>query len=165
MQFLITFVMTNTNRYCHYYYYYYYYYYFASCHRPFLPGTSLELTVIPTIQASRFRLQYVVCYVLSSSIAVFCSEFIDCFRGMASKCFLKPFITIPATPVITCIILLFRFQIRSTSIHKLLYFSFSSACWCVIFLPAGIATSTITRILSFLFSIIISGLLLLLCLQ
>ena len=46
---------------------YYYYYYFAaaaavvviiSCHRPFLPATSLEPTVIPTAKASSFRLQY-----------------------------------------------------------------------------------------------------------
>jgi hypothetical protein len=30
----------------------------VSRHRPFLLGTSLERTVIPTTQASRFRLQY-----------------------------------------------------------------------------------------------------------
>ena len=30
----------------------------VSCHRPFLPGTSLEPTVIPTAQASSFTLQY-----------------------------------------------------------------------------------------------------------
>jgi len=29
-----------------------------SCHRPFLPGTSLEPAVIPTAQASNFTLQY-----------------------------------------------------------------------------------------------------------
>ena len=44
------------------YYYYYYYYYVAvvaSCHRPFLLGTSpLEPMVIPTAQASSFTLQY-----------------------------------------------------------------------------------------------------------
>ena len=34
-----------------------------SCHRPFLPGTSLEPTVIPTAQASSFRLQYFPYYV------------------------------------------------------------------------------------------------------
>jgi hypothetical protein len=28
------------------------------CHRPFLPGTSLEPAVIPTAQASSFTLQY-----------------------------------------------------------------------------------------------------------
>jgi hypothetical protein len=30
----------------------------VSCHRPFLPGTSLETAVIPTAQASSFTLQY-----------------------------------------------------------------------------------------------------------
>ena len=30
----------------------------VSCHRPFVPGTSLEPTVIPTAQASSFTLQY-----------------------------------------------------------------------------------------------------------
>jgi hypothetical protein len=29
-----------------------------SCHRPFLPGTSLEPTVIPTAQTSGLRQQY-----------------------------------------------------------------------------------------------------------
>ena len=29
-----------------------------SCHRPFLPGTSLEPAVIPTAHASSFTLQY-----------------------------------------------------------------------------------------------------------
>jgi hypothetical protein len=35
----------------------------VSCHRPFLPGTSLEPTVIPTAQASSFTLQYFPYYV------------------------------------------------------------------------------------------------------
>ena len=69
---------------CYYYYYYYYatlftfyyyyYYYYdtlpsiiiiivVSCHRPFLPGTSLEPAVIPTAQASSFTLQYFPYYV------------------------------------------------------------------------------------------------------
>jgi hypothetical protein len=30
----------------------------ASCHSPFLPGISLEPTVIPTVQTSNFRLRY-----------------------------------------------------------------------------------------------------------
>jgi len=45
------------------YYYYYYYYYYFSCHRPSLPGNSLEPTVIPTAQASSFTLQYFPYYV------------------------------------------------------------------------------------------------------
>ena len=35
----------------------------VSCHRPFLPGTSLEPAVIPTTQASSFTLQYFPYYV------------------------------------------------------------------------------------------------------
>jgi hypothetical protein len=35
----------------------------VSCHRPFLPDTSLELAVIPTAQASSFTLQYFPYYV------------------------------------------------------------------------------------------------------
>jgi hypothetical protein len=34
-----------------------------SCHRPFLPGTSLEPAAIPTAQASSFTLQYIPYYV------------------------------------------------------------------------------------------------------
>jgi hypothetical protein len=36
---------------------------FVSCHRPFLPGTSLEPAVIPTAQASSATLQYFPYYV------------------------------------------------------------------------------------------------------
>jgi hypothetical protein len=61
-------------KYPYYYYYYYYYYVVVSCHRPSLPGTSLDPTVIPTAQASAsnsstFR---IICDV--PSVAVFCSE-------------------------------------------------------------------------------------------
>jgi hypothetical protein len=42
----------------HHHYYYYYYYYAVSSRRPFLPGTSRELTAVPTDQASSSRLQY-----------------------------------------------------------------------------------------------------------
>ena len=35
----------------------------VSCHRSFLPGTSLEPAVIPTTQASSFTLQYFPYYV------------------------------------------------------------------------------------------------------
>ena len=46
-----------------YYYYFFYYYFYVSCHRPILPGNSLEPTVIPTAQASSFTLQYFPYYV------------------------------------------------------------------------------------------------------
>ena len=35
------------------------------------------------------------------SMAVFCSESIECFPDMTSKFLLKPFATIPVAPVIT----------------------------------------------------------------
>jgi hypothetical protein len=35
----------------------------VSCHRPILPGNSLEPTAIPTVQASSFTLQYFPYYV------------------------------------------------------------------------------------------------------
>ena len=39
---------------------------YVSCHRPFIPGTSLEPAVIPTAQASSFTLQYFWYYVWCS---------------------------------------------------------------------------------------------------
>jgi hypothetical protein len=68
---------------------------FVSCHRPFLPGTSLEPTVIPTTQASSFRLLYFV-------YSVWCSEYscffvlnlLNVFPGVTYKFFLKPFVNI-----------------------------------------------------------------------
>ena len=57
------------------------------------------------------------------SIAVFCSESIECFPGTASKFFLKLLVTIPVAPIITGTIVHFRFHIRCISIHKLLYFN------------------------------------------
>ena len=75
------------------------------------------------------------------SIAVFCSESIDCFPGMVSKFFLKHFITIPVAPFVTGIIFL-RFYIRCISVHKLLSFSLFSSSLCTTFLSVGTATST-----------------------
>ena len=56
------------------------------------------------------------------SIAVFCSESIECFPGTASKFFLKLLVTIPVAPIVTGIMVHFRFHIRCISIHELLYF-------------------------------------------
>jgi len=92
------------------------------------------------------------------SIAVFCSQSIECFPGRASKFFLKLLVTIPVAPIITGIIVHFRFHIPCISIHKLLHFNFSSASFCTTFLSAGIATSISVHVFSFLFLIIISGL-------
>jgi len=46
------------------------------------------------------------------SIAVFCSESIESFPVMAYRFFRKTFVTIPVAPVITGIILQFKFHIR-----------------------------------------------------
>jgi hypothetical protein len=50
------------------------------------------------------------------STAVFCSESIECFPGMASRFFFKPFVTIPVAPVITGILLLLLLLLLSNSI-------------------------------------------------
>jgi hypothetical protein len=64
------------------------------------------------------------------SIAVFCRESIECLPGMASRFYCKPSVTIPVAPVVTGVIVHFRFHIRCVSIHKLLYFSFfSTSCF------------------------------------
>jgi hypothetical protein len=47
-----------------------------------------------------------------SSIAVFCSESIECFPVMASKYFFKTFVTIPVAPVATCVIINFVFHVH-----------------------------------------------------
>ena len=93
-----------------------------------------------------------------SSIAVFCSESIECFTCIASKFFLKLLVTIPVAPIATGTIAHFRFHIRCISIHKFLYFIFFSAPFCTTFLSAGIATSFSVHVYSLLFLIIISGL-------
>jgi hypothetical protein len=53
---------------------------------------------------------------------------------VASKFFLKTFLTILVTPIITGIILHLRFHIHCISIYKLLNFSFYSASFCTTFL-------------------------------
>jgi len=42
------------------------------------------------------------------SIALFCSESIECFPGIASKCFLKRLVSISVGPIITGTIVHFR---------------------------------------------------------
>ena len=100
---------------------YYYYYMDVSCHRPFLPGTSLEPAVIHTAQASSFTLLHTV---WCSKYSCFCIESIEYFPGTASKFFFRLLVTIPVISTITGIIVHFRFHIHCISIHKLLYFNF-----------------------------------------
>ena len=73
-----------------------------------------------TLQASHCSTFRIMCDV--PSIAVFCSESIECFPGTASKFFLKLLVTVSVAPIITGIIVHFRFHIRCISIHKRLYF-------------------------------------------
>ena len=82
-----------------------------SCHRRFLPGTSLEPEVILPVrlQASHCSTFRIMCDI--PSIAVFCSESIECLSGTASKVFLKLLVTIPVAPIITGTIVHFRFHI------------------------------------------------------
>ena len=84
----------------YYYYYYYYYYFIFSCHRPFLPSTSpLELWYsLLDLQISDCSTFRIMCDVPRT--AVFCIESIECFLGMALKCFFKTFVTISLPPII-----------------------------------------------------------------
>jgi hypothetical protein len=45
------------------------------------------------------------------SIAVFCSESVECFPGIPSRFFLKLFVTITVAPILTGMIVHFRFHI------------------------------------------------------
>ena len=131
---------------------------YVSCHRHFFPVLLLNQQRSPPLrlQASHCSTFRIMCDV--PSIAVFCSESIECFPGTVSKFFLKLLVTIPVAPIITGTIVHFRFHIRCISIYKLLYFNFFSASFCTTFLSVGIATSVSVHVFSFLFLIIISGL-------
>ena len=59
------------------------------------------------LQASRCSTFHIMCDV--PSIAVFCSESIECFLGTASKFFLKLLVTIPVAPNITSTIVHFSY--------------------------------------------------------
>jgi len=88
------------------------------------------------------------------SIAVSCSECTVCFPGIPSKFFFQLSFTI-----LVALIIHFMFHIHCLSVHKLVYFSFFSASFCIIFLSAGMTTTSIGKhIFSFLFLINISNL-------
>ena len=122
---------------------------YVFCHRHFFLVLRLNQRWSPPLrlQASHCSTFRIMCDV--PSIAVFCSESIECFPGIVSKFFLKLLFTIPVAPIITGTIVHFRFHIRYISIHKLLYFNFFSASFCTTFLSAGIATSISVHVLSF----------------
>ena len=82
-----------------------------------------------------------------------CSESTVCFPGIPSKFFFQLSVTI-----LVALIIHFMFNICCLSVHKLVYYSFFSASFCIIFLSAGMTTSMNKHIFSFLFLIIISDL-------
>ena len=86
-----------------------------SCQRLSLSGTSLEPMIIPTVQASSFRLQYFPCYVWFSQYICLCNESIELWHGFHT---FKQSVTIPIPPFITGAIIHFLFHIRCISIHK-----------------------------------------------
>jgi len=53
-------------------------------------------------------------------MAVFCSESIEYFPGMAYEVFFKPFVATLVAPVITGVIIHFMFHIRPLSYNKLI---------------------------------------------
>ena len=111
---------------------------YVSCHRHFFLVLLLNQRWSPPLrlQASHCSTFRIMCDV--PSIAVFCSESIECFPGTVSKFFFKLLVTIPMAPIITGTIVHFRFHIRCISIHKLLYFNFFSPSFCTTFLSAGL---------------------------
>jgi len=78
----------------------------AACHRHFFLVLLLNQQWSPplTLQASHCSTFRIVCDVLS--IAVFCSESIECFPGIFSKFFCKLLVTIPVAPIIIIIIII-----------------------------------------------------------
>jgi len=72
------------------------------------------------------------------SIAVFCSESIECFPSIVIKFFFKRLDTIPVAPIITGTIVHLRFNIRFISVLLLLLSNFSllSLGWKIFTYPA-----------------------------
>jgi hypothetical protein len=106
------------------YYYYYYYYIIIIVTGFFLNGTSFESAVTPTIQASSFTLQYfhVLCVMFPVQLSAVLN-LTNVFLVMASRFFIKLFVTIPVASIITRIIVHFRFHIRCISVPELLHFN------------------------------------------
>ena len=131
----------------------------VSCHRHSFLVLLLNQQWSPPLrlQASRCSTFRIMCDV--PSIAVFCSESIECCPGIVSKFFRKLLGTVPVAPIITGTIVHFRFHIRCISIHKLLYFKkLLFRYFCTTILSAGIATSVSVHVFSLLFLIILCGL-------
>ena len=70
------------------------------------------------LQASHSSTFRIMCDV--PSIAVFCSESIECFPGTASRFFLKLVVTIPEAPIITGIIVHYYYYCSSSAVASLI---------------------------------------------
>ena len=81
--YLIVIIIKLLLFYHHHHHHHHHYTIRMSLSQAFLPGTSLEPAVIPTAQASHCSTSRIVCDV--PSIAVFCSESIECFPGKKVK--------------------------------------------------------------------------------
>ena len=108
----------------HYYYYYYYYYYYTIW-MSLVTGLFCLILLLNQQRSPLVRLQVSHCSTSRIAcnipcIAVFCSESIECFPGTASKFFLRLLVTIPVAPIVTGIIVHFRFHIRCISLILLL---------------------------------------------
>jgi hypothetical protein len=108
------------------------------------------------LHVSDYSILRIMCDVPIS--AVFCSESVECFPGMPSKVFRKPFVPIQVAPVITGIIIHFMFHIRCICLHKLLYFGFFSASFCIAYSVHGYCHIYQYSCFHFLFVVVISGL-------
>ena len=72
------------------------------------------------LQASHCSTFRIMCDI--ASIAVFCSKSIKYFPGTASKFFFRLLVTIPVAPIITGIIVHFRFHIRRIYYYYYYYY-------------------------------------------
>ena len=124
----------------YYYYYYYCYYYYCLLSQAFSSWYFSWTSGDP--YRSGFKLHTVVLSVLCDvpSTAVFCSESIEYFPGTASKFFFKLLVTLTVAPIITDMILHFRFHFSSISIHKLLYINF--LCYLLLLLSLSLSSSS-----------------------
>ena len=92
-------------------YYYYYYYYYYTIWMSLVTGLFCPVLLLNQRWSPPLRLQASLCSTFRimcdvPSIAVFCSESIECFPGTASKFFLKLLVTIPVAPIIIIIIII-----------------------------------------------------------
>jgi len=157
-----TIIVMPQNMSAHYYYYCYCYYYY-SIWMSLLTGLFFLVLLLTQRWSPPLRLQASHCSTFRimcdiPSIAVFCSESIEYLPGTASKFFPEASLYYSSGSNCTGTIVHFRFQIRC-SIPKFLYYNFFSASFCTTFLSAGIVTPNSAHVFSFLFLMIISGLL------